>query len=184
MNEKNYLMISRAEMRARDRAQACLRPSMHPPAWLSKSHIPNCVIHLCPATHAPLHVVAVAFLFAHAHSIHGRKWTPFYIWSFPKKIFYLLHSTSVSRIDCTNAFYATRRTKLDPTCICFNDVFHYSNLCDHLLSFCSNLSVCYINIVTTYVYINYYFVLTHMYQCMINSICGNLYLICGETRVW
>ena len=53
-------------------------------------------------------------------------------------------------------------------------------LCDDLLSFCSNLCVCYINAVIIYVYINYNFVLTHMYPCMINIICSNLYLICGS----
>ena len=37
-------------------------------------------------------------------------------------MFYLLYITSVSRTDCTNVFYATIRTKLDPTCICFNDI--------------------------------------------------------------
>ena len=171
-------------MRARDCAQACLRPSMHPRA--AAQQIPYTRLCYTPMTQQPTHLCTLLLLYfclpTHIAFMEGNG--PLSIYKAFLKIFYLLHSTSVSRIDCTNAFYATRRTKLDPTCICFNDVFHYSNLCDHLLSFCSNLSVCYINIVTTYVYINYYFVLTHTYQCMINSICGNLYLICGETRVW
>ena len=46
--------------------------------------------------------------------------------------------------------------------------------------FCSNLYVYHITVVTTYGYINYCFVSTYVYECMIDFICNNLYLICGS----
>jgi len=36
--------------------------------------------------------------------------------------FYLSRITSVLRIDYTVGFYAMRQTKLEPICICFDDV--------------------------------------------------------------
>ena len=59
--------------------------------------------------------------YQHHMSIGNR---PFFFIKLSKKIFYLLHIFSVFTTDSTNVFYATRRTKLDLTCICFNDVLH------------------------------------------------------------
>ena len=39
-----------------------------------------------------------------------------------KKILYLFHIISVLNSDCTVIFYTMRRTKLDLTCIYFEDV--------------------------------------------------------------
>ena len=44
--------------------------------------------------------------------------------------------------------------------------------------FSSNLCIYHIILVTTYVYNNYYFVATYVYEFMIDFICSNLYLIC------
>ena len=66
-----------------------------------------------------------------------------------------------------------RRTKLDPTCICFDDVCEmiviYVAIC---FFFCSNLCVFRLIVVTTYVYNNFCFVSTYMYECMIDFVCS------------
>jgi len=78
----------------------------------------------------------------------------------------LVHITFVSRADCSNMFYKARRIKLDHGYI-LTMFYASSNLCNNLHSFCSNLCVYYIIIVTTCMYINYYFVSTYMYKCII-----------------
>ena len=45
------------------------------------------------------------------------------------KIFYLSHMSSVLSTDCTVVFYVTRQTKLNHTCIYFEDVYNSSKLC-------------------------------------------------------
>ena len=79
-------------------------------------------------------------------------------------MFYLFYITSVSRTDCTNVFYATIRTKLDPLAYVLTTLYTSSNLCNDSLSFFSNLYVYYIVVVPTYVYINHYFVANHVYE--------------------
>ena len=63
-------------------------------------------------------------------------------------------------------FYKERRIKLDHGYI-LTMFYASSNLCNNLHTFCSNLSVYYIIVVTTCMYINYYFVSTYMYKCII-----------------
>ena len=45
------------------------------------------------------------------------------------KIFYLSHISFVLSTDCTVVIYVTRQTKLNHTCIYFEDVYNSSNLC-------------------------------------------------------
>ena len=47
-----------------------------------------------------------------------------------------------------------------------------SNLCGNLFSFCSNLCVFRLIVVTTYVHNNFCFVSTYMYECMIDFVCS------------
>ena len=41
-----------------------------------------------------------------------------------------------------------------------------------------------LTVVTTYVYINFYFVSTYAYECMIDFVCVNSYLMCAATHVY
>jgi len=43
-------------------------------------------------------------------------------------MFYLLYIISILRIDYTIVFYMARWTKLDHTCIYFDDILHYYQL--------------------------------------------------------
>ena len=63
-------------------------------------------------------------------------------------------------------FYKARRIKLDHGYI-LTMFYASSNLCNNLHSFCSNLCVYYIIVVTICMYINYYFVSTYIYKCII-----------------
>ena len=45
-----------------------------------------------------------------------------------QKMLYLLHTISVLNTNCTVIFYAMRRTKLDSTCVYFDDVLHQQQL--------------------------------------------------------
>ena len=47
-----------------------------------------------------------------------------------------------------------------------------SNLCGNLFSFCSNLCVFRLIVVTVYVHNNFCFVSTYMYECMIDFVCS------------
>ena len=53
---------------------------------------------------------------------------------FRKKMIYLHHRIFVFETVCTIAFYATRGTKLDLTCIYFDDVFYSCQIaiCYHI----------------------------------------------------
>ena len=60
MYGKSYPTISRAEMRARDRVQACLRPSMHPRAAAQQiSYIKLCYT---PMAQRPTHLCTLLLL--------------------------------------------------------------------------------------------------------------------------
>ena len=48
------------------------------------------------------------------------------------KILYLACTSFILHIDCTFVFYMTRRAKLDPSCMYFEDIFMYINLCINL----------------------------------------------------
>ena len=88
-----------------------------------------------------------------------------------------------------------RRTKLDPTCIYFDDVISSSNLYEDLLSFCSNLCLYRLTVVATYVYIGLLLLVTTYYVhiiifCLMSTymyeyfICTTLYHICVATHVY
>ena len=108
-----------------------------------------------------------------------RKWTLF-VWRYPKK--YFIYFILPSFWEPIAPMCYTRWDEQNYISLVYVLTIFYasSNLYNDLLSFFTNLYVYHITVVTTYGYSNYCFVSTYVYECMIDFICNNLYLICGS----
>ena len=118
---KNYQTTRRDDVRARD-ASAHLEYVFA----AQQTHVLNfvlpCAQRLRPTDSIRMCLDSATFI--STHSKQAWEEIDFFLHESILKIFYLLRVTSILRTDFTNVFYATRRTKLDPTCICFNNILH------------------------------------------------------------
>ena len=118
---KNYQTTRSDDVRARD-ASAHLESV----SAAQQTHVLNfalpCAQRLRPTD--SIRMCPDSATFISTHSKQAWEEIDFFLHESILKIFYLLRVTSILRTDFTNVFYATRRTKLDPTCICFNNILH------------------------------------------------------------
>ena len=121
-HQKRKKLTRRDDVRARDHASAHLESV----SAAQQTHVLNfalpCAQRLRPTD--SIRMCPDSATFISTHSKQGWEEIDFFLHESILKIFYLLRVTSILRTNFTNVFYATRRTKLDPTCICFNNILH------------------------------------------------------------